>query len=373
MDINNLGHPLCPKCSRIEATKKAQKTNLEKYGTKAPSQNPDVLNKIRATNQERYGFDFVGSNPAFMDKIKQTNMKRYGVEYVILNPEVKAKANQTMIEKYGTTHALQNEESFDKFKETLQDRYDADFSLQNEKIREKFTQTMKDKYDTEHALQNEELMQKMRDTNMYNYGVEYASQNDTIKEKIRETSLEKYGFDNPMKNPEVLNSFKDSIRERYGKDYPFQSYEIYLKTCETRNQKPVTQEIFDMFNDKELFSNYIDKVTNEIGSKPSIMQLSQLTGYNRPGVSNRIIRFGLQDKIHYLGGESYYEYEIMEFLDQFSIKYKHRYTKLGPELDIYIPEYDLGIEFNGLYWHSDVYKDKNYHLNKHKYYKKIPQ
>jgi hypothetical protein len=26
----------------------------------------------------------------------------------------------------------------------------------------------------------------------------------------------------------------------------------------------------------------------------------------------------------------------------------------------------LGIEFNGLYWHSDIYKDKNYHLDKTK-------
>ncbi len=29
-----------------------------------------------------------------------------------------------------------------------------------------------------------------------------------------------------------------------------------------------------------------------------------------------------------------------------------------------IPEYNLAIEFNGLYWHSEIYKDKNYHLNK---------
>ena len=36
------------------------------------------------------------------------------------------------------------------------------------------------------------------------------------------------------------------------------------------------------------------------------------------------------------------------------------------ELDIYIPEHSLAIEFDGLYWHSELYKDKNYHLNKTK-------
>jgi len=36
------------------------------------------------------------------------------------------------------------------------------------------------------------------------------------------------------------------------------------------------------------------------------------------------------------------------------------------ELDIYIPEHKLAIEFNGLYWHSELRKDKNYHYKKWK-------
>ena len=36
----------------------------------------------------------------------------------------------------------------------------------------------------------------------------------------------------------------------------------------------------------------------------------------------------------------------------------------GKELDIYLPEFKLAIEINGLFWHSDRYKDKNYHNNK---------
>jgi len=38
----------------------------------------------------------------------------------------------------------------------------------------------------------------------------------------------------------------------------------------------------------------------------------------------------------------------------------------GKEIDIYIPELKLGFEFNGLYWHSELYKDRLYHLNKSK-------
>ena len=34
------------------------------------------------------------------------------------------------------------------------------------------------------------------------------------------------------------------------------------------------------------------------------------------------------------------------------------------EIDIYLPELKLGFEFNGLYFHSEVFKEKNYHLEK---------
>jgi hypothetical protein len=38
----------------------------------------------------------------------------------------------------------------------------------------------------------------------------------------------------------------------------------------------------------------------------------------------------------------------------------------GYELDIYLPDLNLAFEFNGLYWHSEKFKDKDYHYNKMK-------
>lgn len=36
----------------------------------------------------------------------------------------------------------------------------------------------------------------------------------------------------------------------------------------------------------------------------------------------------------------------------------------GKELDILIPDKNVAIEFNGLYWHSEIFKNKNYHIDK---------
>ncbi len=63
------------------------------------------------------------------------------------------------------------------------------------------------------------------------------------------------------------------------------------------------------------------------------------------------------------------EKELLEFLKQSlpnNIQIQERVTNIIPpkELDIYIPEKYIAIEFNGLYWHSTEFKDRNYHLQK---------
>ena len=60
------------------------------------------------------------------------------------------------------------------------------------------------------------------------------------------------------------------------------------------------------------------------------------------------------------------EKELQNFISSLNISFEesNRTILNGKELDIYIPSHNLGIEFDGLYWHSELYKDKNYHLNK---------
>jgi len=65
--------------------------------------------------------------------------------------------------------------------------------------------------------------------------------------------------------------------------------------------------------------------------------------------------------------KSKYEKEISDFIKQLGLEViESDRSLISPyEIDIYIPSKKIGIEYNGLYWHSDaVGKDKNYHLNK---------
>lgn len=65
-------------------------------------------------------------------------------------------------------------------------------------------------------------------------------------------------------------------------------------------------------------------------------------------------------------GISKEETELKDFLNSLDIKIieNDRMILEGKELDIFIPSHNIAIEYNGLYWHSEQYIDKNYHLNK---------
>lgn len=59
--------------------------------------------------------------------------------------------------------------------------------------------------------------------------------------------------------------------------------------------------------------------------------------------------------------------ELFDFISEYQRSTSSDRTILdGKEIDIYVPDLKLGFEFNGLYWHSEIYRDKKYHLNKTK-------
>lgn len=66
--------------------------------------------------------------------------------------------------------------------------------------------------------------------------------------------------------------------------------------------------------------------------------------------------------------ETSIELVIKNILNELNIKFEeHDRNIISPkELDFYLPEYSIGIECNGIFWHSDFKKDNLYHYNKMK-------
>lgn len=57
---------------------------------------------------------------------------------------------------------------------------------------------------------------------------------------------------------------------------------------------------------------------------------------------------------------------VAEFLESLGLEVERNNRRLlqGREVDIYLPGKNVAVEVNGLYWHSEKYKDEAYHLRK---------
>ena len=63
------------------------------------------------------------------------------------------------------------------------------------------------------------------------------------------------------------------------------------------------------------------------------------------------------------GENELYEY-VCSLIGKKKVEHSNRTILDGYEIDIFIPDYKIGIEYNGLKWHSEKFRDRNYHLMK---------
>jgi hypothetical protein len=155
-------------------------------------------------------------------------------------------------------------------------------------------------------------------------------------------------------------------------------------TRHVRNKHHLTPLEFDIKFDSKIPAAYIDNSNkNLIECKicgERMFVISNTHCLNKHGMTQRqykklygecIVSPEMSAILKKCGGDkgtykSKGELEIFEYLKSIGVSPIQRYRKLGIELDIYIPAEKIAIEYNGLYWHSELLggKDKFYHLNK---------
>ena len=401
---NNLSEiPKCPVCGselknfgkgqilcsmacyrKYEVSKeKRKKTSLERYGTENPTQNKQIRNKINQTNIEKYGGNAPIQNKEVQDKIKQTNIERYGVDNTLKTKEVRDKAKSTMLEKYGVEYAVQNTDLLEKRNKTNIERYGTDNPLKSKEVRKKMEQTNLERYGVENVFQSKEIQDKAKFTMLKKYGVENSFhfgkirdkrdktmyekynttvplKNDNIKSKLKKTNLQKYGYSCGLESPEIQNKIRATNLEKYGvENFAFsdefrkqrreQRYPIFLKQIESTT--------IELLSPKEEFIN-----------SEQIRYKCKLCGTEFTSDKSNIQLIHCPNCYVHRSSSSNKELEVKSFIQNIlpnkEIIANDRKTIYPLELDIYIPDKNLAIEFNGDYWHSEYYKDKNYHLDK---------
>lgn len=142
---------------------------------------------------------------------------------------------------------------------------------------------------------------------------------------------------------------REKLLIRYGEIAP----------CKISN--PRTKEQIDAVEYRESLREFIEN----LNYKPTTYELSKLLGINICNTLRKIHGFSLDELVDIGSSMSKQHTEVLEFIYQFidesEVIVNDRKLLNGKEIDIYIPSKKLAIEVNGVYWHSDIFKDKNYH------------
>jgi possible homing endonuclease len=127
------------------------------------------------------------------------------------------------------------------------------------------------------------------------------------------------------------------------------------------------RNIIDIYSlmDKDEFLKRYNTLQNKLGRVPTSLDVSSEFDVTTPIALRYAHTYGVNINTD-TGAHSKAEDDICNILASNRLRFnRHVRNIIHPqELDIYIPDKKIAIEFNGSYWHSTLYVDKYYHQNK---------
>lgn len=342
--------PLCVVCNQqftsVVTPNASAPTGFRRCCSKSCAAN-DTLTKdsTKATLKKRYGGHHM-KNPTLVArytedakrngsyaKAKETMLSKYGVTSMFADVSTQRKIKETNRQRYGVENPMQDADILNKAKSTTIDRHGTFFNPTKSK------QTMLEKYGTDNIASLDSVKKKRAETVKKNYGVEHPAQADEVKDTTRRTNLSRYGVAHPMQADSVKSRMQAAHRKTI-----FERLKCKLDG--------VVTPLFDL-ND---FSGTHAEYKWQCNTCDSIFEDHLQDGRVPRCFKCHPLKFGALEN------------DLRESIEaQFGIKTERTVKICGDskyEIDIFVPDKMIGIEFNGAYWHSDKFKSPTYHQDK---------
>jgi len=326
--------PVCASRSS-KSLQKAKDKWMKKYGVDNPSKSKKIQCLIKTNNITKYGVESTNQLESIKNKKIETCLKNFGVDNPSKNEDIKIKKEETTLENFGVKYSFQSNECKEKTLKTYSDKYGNNIT---------------------HCSQIKEVKEKRKQTTLKNFGVDHHFKSEVVKNNIKNTNIEIYGTKYPTQSKIVQEKSKQTCLKKYGAEYYFQS--------DIRKQLDHTKTINNYFSKKDIYFEFAEPLFNE----NDYTGLHKEYPFKCKKCGNIFYSiFGTDTKpkcikCHPRVLSSLLELEVLNFIKQYkdvNILHGHRPIWLRPkknsypELDIYIPEKKLAIEFNGLYWHGE--------------------
>jgi hypothetical protein len=219
--------------------------------------------------------------------------------------------------------------------------------------------TSLDRYGVEHYSKTKEYINRVVEKNNIKYGKDFYTQTEEYNDIMDFSYRKNKEFQDKNKKNRILTNNK-----KYGVDYYQMSDDYKLKKDDIINKykKTIELKILDKYKENLLFVNDNNNYTFFCERGNHEFNINRYLLKNRKKINTEICT--ICNPIN-SSSSSGYEKQLQEFIKnnyKGNISFNDR--SFGKELDIYIPELKLSFEFNGLYWHNEINKPNNYHLEK---------
>lgn len=199
---------------------------------------------------------------------------------------------------------------------------------------------------------------KREKTTLELYGVKNVGQIEDAKLKHREF------YNNEIKVSAVVQGIKETKKEKYG-DENYNNRDQAEKTCMERYK---VRNPWSLNKDKQnpllIYLKDKEKLI-DLFPKYSVQEIAEKLNVHTQTVYHYLNLYEFRDPY-----QSTFEKEIIFYLEELGITNIVSNTRkiIKKELDIYLPDYNLAIEYNGLYWHHEgvSHITKQYHYDKFK-------
>jgi hypothetical protein len=209
-------------------------------------------------------------------------------------------------------------------------------------------------------MQSHAVKEKIKERVREKYGVDYWFASSDFKAAMVDYYQKKYGVDNFMATPTFRSKSSATLLKNYGVTNPSHHSEIIDRIVAARKKSShISSEAYEKLDDKLWLT------TEHVESKKPLSIIAKSLGISPSTLGKH---FGKHEiSVRLTCGESVGELELRQFITSIiedEVVAHDRTILDGQEIDIFIPARNLGIEFNGAYWHSSEKKDKKYHLSK---------
>jgi hypothetical protein len=285
--------------------------------------------------------DTCGQVPKRWDIAKKAYGRFCSSKCAHAHPDVTNRTKATCMERYGSSSNLNSALGIKKTQESMIAKYGVDHPAKSKDIRNKTKDTLMQQHGVDCALQIPSAVEKTLQTNLARYGVSHHLSSESVRHKIKETNLQRYGVENPGSCPEIQKKKKATLKASNG----------IINVSQLKFSEEAKEILFNK-------TNFI-----AITETKSLMEIANQLGVDRTTVMKYATSYGVSND---LTSSSYLECEMTAYLDSIGVTYiRNCRTLIAPyEIDIFLPKYNLAIEMNGDYWHSDRFRDHRYHQDK---------